>query len=729
MKHTLSLFLIGSGGYSDSTNSSRRKTRKSQERNKTEESVSSFQSNLDGGGGGEDGVRRSHRTPKYSNATDESRKTNEALHEYGESITKRTKDCSQGEKEEKLVIEDDDDVVVNSARGQSKSYGNISLQEDSQRSSRRLRSRSAGKNELNAGEMQARNGKAEGKMSAKKKGFHSVETSSCTREESETSVENEKDIGKQDTPSGKSRDRLKSPGGRKNSSHESEDVHFDGVSRAGSLPRRSLRSRNKDTELKAEEKMGSSRHEKGEVNEDMNKRDEYADELSAELNSEEQILNVEDDSNDCVASQEKRNAEQNSPDIFTMHLENDEVTGICSLDDYSRIGESQVKKSTENGDGESGDTPKSGKGRKKKKRKTFSFGNEVKVEVEREQLNGSPVEEMAIENKQKNDVKGLEGGPEGVLQVRTEEGESEDQYVPATMGASESPEDLLEIPLPRHQFRGRKKNESKVAPDKECLVVGSLSQRKGGKRANSSGEDISDTGRKRFCHDQEESQKMGRREYADECSRFSPTPPTVDKISKSSSNKRRSKRVTRKQSEEDGDGEESLVENFQKIQSGKSKSGGTQSEVPMSLGSPSISLLQGVDILEDGPENEDVCDIEDEEETGKEKDEDELEVVEDEAENMSGDKNVRDDEDVVVDCHTDGEEVEDGEMDEAEKLTDASSKERRKEKIQDFKEGQKSDLEIANVEDTALENEPVQPADEDDDDVEEVDGEQPLFGE
>ncbi|PIK41912.1 hypothetical protein BSL78_21234 [Apostichopus japonicus] len=500
----------GSGGYSDSMNSSRRKTRKSQERNKTEESVSSFQSNLDGGGGGEDGVRRSHRTPKYSNATDESRKTNEALHENGESITKRTKDCSQGEKEEKLVIEDDDDVVVNSARGQSKSYGNISLQEDSQRSSRRLRSRSAGKNELNAGEMQARNGKAEGKMSAKKKGFHSVETSSCTREESETSVENEKDIGKQDTPSGKSRDRLKSPGGRKNSSHESEDVHFDGVSRAGSLPRRSLRSRNKDTELKAEEKMGSSRHEKGEVNEDMNKRDEYADELSAELNSEEQILNVEDDSNDCVASQEKRNAEQNSPDIFTMHLENDEVTGICSLDDYSRIGESQVKKSTENGDGESGDTPKSGKGRKKKKRKTFSFGNEVKVEVEREQLNGSPVEEMAIENKQKNDVKGLEGGPEGVLQVRTEEGESEDQYVPATMGASESPEDLLEIPLPRHQFRGRKKNESKVAPDKECLVVGSLSQRKGGKRANSSGEDISDTGRKRFCHDQEESQKMGR---------------------------------------------------------------------------------------------------------------------------------------------------------------------------------------------------------------------------
>ncbi|XP_071811430.1 uncharacterized protein [Apostichopus japonicus] len=728
----------GSGGYSESTNSSRRKTRKSQERNKTEESVSSFQSNDDRvGGGGEDGARRSHRTPKYSNAADESRKTAEVLDENGESVTERTKDCSKGKREEILVIEDDhdDDVVVNSARGQSNTCGNTSLPEDSQRSSRRLRSRSAGKNELNAGEMQARKGKAEGKMSAKKKGFHSVETSSCTREENETSVGNEKEVGKQDTLSGKSRSRLKSPGGREDLSHESEDVHCDGVFKAGSVPRRSLRSRNKDTELKAEEKMGSSRHEKRGANEDMNKRDEYADELSAEMNSEEQILNVEDDSINCVASQEKRNAEQNSPDIFTMHLENDEVTGICSLDDYSRIGESQGKKSMENGDGELGDTPKSGK-RRKKKRKTFSFGNEVKVEVDREQLDGSPVVGMAIENKQKNDGKGMEGGPDGVLQMRTEEGESEDQYVPATMGASESPEDLLEIPLPRHHFRWRKKNKSKAAPgDKECLVVGSLSQKKRGKRANSGGDDISDTGRKRFCQEEEESQKTGRQEYVDECSRFSPTPPTVGKTSKSSSKKRRSKRVTRKQSEEDGDGEESLVENFQKIQSGKSKSGGTQSEVPMSLGSPSISLLQGVDILEDGPENEDVCDIEDEEETGKEKDEDELEVVEDEAEKIGGDEDVRDDdvqkvanesdkEDDIIDCHTDGEESEDGEMEEAEKLTDASSKERRKEKIQDFKEGQKSDLEIANVEDTALENEPVQPAD---DDVEEVDGEQPLF--
>ncbi|PIK56676.1 hypothetical protein BSL78_06398 [Apostichopus japonicus] len=184
----------GSGGYSESMNSSRRKTRKSQERNKTEESVSSFQSNLDGGGGGEeDGARRSHRTPKYSNATDESRKTNELVDENGESITKRTKDCSKGVREEILVIEDDDDVV-NSARGQSKNCGNVSLAEDSQRSSRRLRSRSAGKNELNAGEMQARNGKAEGKMSAKKKGLHSVETSSCTREEGETSVGNRRKL-------------------------------------------------------------------------------------------------------------------------------------------------------------------------------------------------------------------------------------------------------------------------------------------------------------------------------------------------------------------------------------------------------------------------------------------------------------------------------------------------------------------------------------------------------
>ncbi|PIK56675.1 hypothetical protein BSL78_06397 [Apostichopus japonicus] len=396
----------------------------------------------------------------------------------------------------------------------------------------------------------------------------------------------------------------------------------------------------------------------------MNKRDEYANELSAEVNSEDQILNVEDDSINCVASQEKRNAEANSPDIFTMHLENDEATGSCSLDDYSRIGESQGKKSTENVDGESGDTPKSGK-RRKKKRKTFSFGNEAKVEVDGEQLDGSPVEEMSIENKQKNDGKGMEGGSEGELQMRTEEGESEEQYVPATMGASEFPEDLLEIPLPRHHIRGRKKNESSVAPgDKECLVVGSLSQKKRGKRANSGGDDISDTGRKRFCQDEEESQKTGRQEYVDECSRFSPTPPTVGKTSKSSSKKRRSKRVTRKQSEEDGDGKESLVENFQKIQSGKSKSGGTQSEVPMSLGSPSISLLQGVDILEDGPENEDVCDIEDKEETGKEKDEDELEVVRTKREDWR-DEDVRDDdvqkvanesdkEDDIIDCHTDG---------------------------------------------------------------------------
>ncbi|KAJ8024960.1 Breast cancer type 1 susceptibility protein-like [Holothuria leucospilota] len=445
-------------------------------------------------------------------------------------------------------------------------------------------------------------------------------------EESKTDVEVEEGGAKRSAGLGKSKLRSRSSGrkgkvtsGVENFKDGSSSIQ-DEVEEAEEPVRRNTRRQKKDVIVKCQAEDETLRVEHNEeeacenVGVDQNKKEESEVVQCEDGQKEEEPKPKTETGKESVAVEK---GDPTSPDIFTMHMEASEQDRGSSIGRSSHEEEPR-KETGAYGEGDGGETPKTSK-RKKKKRKTFSFGNEANL------VNTSLIDDgtgMTVRDeaeKSSREVSRSESTTGAGLELTEDATQNKDdsslgQFVPATLGASESHGNLSDqIPIPR-QLNRQKNEESRESLESKPKVqnqkcekedsfseevvsvrrISSLKSR--GKRQVAKRNEDSEMSNKRFCSD---SQFSGEEE-----SMVPPTPPVTASHCQTGGNDGSSNASECNSLKEDiTDGEttskeDSLVQAFEKVKRCEEKAIGSNQDdkIASSLSSPSISLFQDAEI-------------------------------------------------------------------------------------------------------------------------------------